>query len=141
MLSTQLYSVKIHALAHTYAHVYCNLCLMGLVNFGPRKWVPGIIMHPRDRQYRSPSAAMTCTAPYALCLSMPLYNLSKSFFAKLNHVEDARKITKYVRTCIYLYSSHNIIISLVTDLRVVVLQHTRAYIILMCHNIRTYVIL
>lgn len=116
---------------------------MGLANFGPRKWVPGIIMHPLDRRYRSTAAAaatMTCTALYALCLSMPLYNLSKSFFAKLNHVEDARKITKYVRTCIYLYSSHNIIISPVIDLRVIVLQHTCAYIILMCH-IRTYVIL
>lgn len=58
--------------------------LMALVIFGPRKWVP-VVMHPwGGRENR---------------------NLSKSFFTKLNHVEDARKITKYVRIFTFLYSS------------------------------------
>lgn len=117
--SSILYRLKIHREIHTTlklqersntntrtrARVYCNLRLMALVIFGPRKWVPGIVMHPQARRCRIAAAAKTqCTALYAQCLYMPLYNLSKSFFAKLNHVEDERKITKYAyalaSTCI-----------------------------------------
>lgn len=68
---------------------------MALVIFGPRKWVP-VVMYPRGRCWEGGRHRLT----------MYYCNLSKSFFAKLNHVENARKITKYERIKFtFVYSS------------------------------------